>query len=115
MEKNISCCGLNCATCEAYIATITNDNNLRISTAEKWHKHFDAPFISPDSIRCYGCKSEGIKFQHCNSCMIRVCVDEKGMKTCAECNNIDNCELVGEIHKISPEALENLNGLNSYI
>ena len=33
MEKIISCCGLNCATCEARIATLKNDDELRKATA----------------------------------------------------------------------------------
>ena len=35
MEKIISCCGLNCATCDARISTVNNDQDLRIATAEK--------------------------------------------------------------------------------
>ena len=36
MEKVISCCGINCAGCDARIATLTDDNDLRAKTAEKW-------------------------------------------------------------------------------
>ncbi len=32
MEKLIACCGLNCATCDARIATITDDNEMRAKT-----------------------------------------------------------------------------------
>jgi hypothetical protein len=35
MEKIIACCGLNCATCDARLATVNNDNVLRALTAEK--------------------------------------------------------------------------------
>jgi hypothetical protein len=37
MEKLIACCGLNCSTCEARIATIKNDDELRKATADKLH------------------------------------------------------------------------------
>ena len=40
MEKLIACCGLNCATCDARIATIKNDDYLRKQTAEKWQKQY---------------------------------------------------------------------------
>ena len=36
MEKVISCCGINCSGCDARIATLTDDNDLRAKTAEKW-------------------------------------------------------------------------------
>jgi len=42
MEKIISCCGLDCAACEARIATLANDDKLRAETAEKWMKQFGA-------------------------------------------------------------------------
>jgi len=35
MEKLISCCKLNCASCDARIATLANDDELRRQTAEK--------------------------------------------------------------------------------
>ena len=35
MEKLIACCGLNCAGCEARIATINDNDDLRCKTAEK--------------------------------------------------------------------------------
>jgi hypothetical protein len=37
MEKLIACCGLNCAACDARIATLTNDDALRVKTAERWN------------------------------------------------------------------------------
>ena len=55
MEKLISCCGLNCATCEARIATISNSDELRKATAEKWKTLYNAPDMSPDMINCTGC------------------------------------------------------------
>ena len=36
MNKLIAYCGLNCDTCEARIATINNDDNLREKVAKKW-------------------------------------------------------------------------------
>jgi len=50
MEKLIACCGLNCATCEARIATVNNDDELRQATAEKWRTQYNTPNITPDMI-----------------------------------------------------------------
>jgi len=112
MEKIIACCGLNCAVCDARIATLANDNQLRSQTAEKWGVHFNAPNITPEMINCTGCREAGIKFNHCSGCEIRKCADSKNFNTCAECNELENCSIVKNLHQFVPEALENLRSLN---
>jgi hypothetical protein len=112
MEKIISCCGLNCATCDARIATIANDDGLRKATAEKWKVMYNAPDMSPDMINCTGCREEGAKLGHWSMCQIRLCVAEKGFKTCGDCKEMDTCTLVAGVHKAVPEAVMNLKNLN---
>ena len=111
MEKMIACCGLNCASCDARIATITNDDNLRKQTAEKWKVGFSAD-ITPEMINCTGCREEGAKFAHCAECEIRNCVHTKGFKSCGECKEHESCQKVSNILKYVPEALANLKSLN---
>ena len=36
MKDYIACCGLDCETCEARIATIKDDNELRKKVAKLW-------------------------------------------------------------------------------
>ena len=36
MNQYIACCGLNCETCEARIATVNNDDTLREKVAALW-------------------------------------------------------------------------------
>lgn len=36
MNKMIACCGINCETCVARIATIKNDDKMRVEVAKKW-------------------------------------------------------------------------------
>jgi hypothetical protein len=111
MEKVIACCGLNCATCDARIATIANDNELRAQTAEKWKVAFN-PDITPEMINCTGCREAGVKFSHCAECEIRNCVLSKNFQTCADCDKLESCALLVNIHQYLPEALENLKSLN---
>lgn len=111
MEKLIACCGLNCATCDAQIATVTNDDELRAKTAEKWRAQF-SPNITTEMINCTGCREVGAKFSHCAACEIRNCVISKDFKTCANCDQLESCELLKNIHQYVPEALENLKTLN---
>ena len=111
MEKLISCCGLNCAECEARIATIKNDDELRRATVEKWKVQFNAPDMKIEMINCTGCREEGVKLSHCSECQVRNCVQSKGFKTCADCAELETCTIVGMIHKFSPDALGNLRVL----
>jgi hypothetical protein len=111
MEKLIACCGLNCASCEARIATIANDNDLRAQTAEKWRVQFGAD-ITPEMINCSGCREAGAKFAHCAECEISNCVKSKGFETCAACEKLENCEITKNLHQFVPEAMLNLRSLN---
>jgi hypothetical protein len=111
MEKLISCCGLNCAVCDARIATINNDDELRKSTAEKWRVAYGND-ITYEMINCTGCREEGVKLGHCTMCEIRKCVNAKGYNTCGDCNELETCSIVGGILKAVPDALANLRSLN---
>jgi hypothetical protein len=112
MEKIIACCGLNCATCDARIATVTNNNDLREKTAEIWRKQYNATGLTAEMINCTGCREEGAKLGHCNECGVRNCVITKGFQTCADCSELEKCELLAPIHKFVPDALLNLKSLN---
>jgi hypothetical protein len=112
MQKLISCCGLNCATCDARIATVKNDDELRKVTADKWRTLYNVPDMSPLMINCTGCREEGVKFGHCYVCEIRNCVKTKGYSTCDECAEMETCIIVSGIHKHVPEAIQNLRDLN---
>ncbi len=107
----IGCCGLDCETCDARIATITNDNTLREKTAALWTKLNGVP-ITPDMIHCTGCRIDGAKTPFCDKlCPIHNCVREKGLDTCADCEKMDGCPTLGRIAVNSPFVLENLNRL----
>jgi hypothetical protein len=112
MDKLIACCGLNCATCDARISTIKDDNELRRATAEKWKKLYNAPAMTAEMINCTGCREEGVKIGHCDVCEIRNCVKAKGYNTCGDCPEMENCTIVSGVHKYVPEAILNLRELN---
>ena len=54
MKNSIGCCGLDCERCDAYIATITDDQALREKTAALWTR-LNATPIMPEHINCAGC------------------------------------------------------------
>ena len=107
----IGCCGLDCETCDARIATITNDNALREKTAALWMKLNGVP-ITPEMIYCTGCRIDGAKTPFCDKlCPVHNCVLEKELDTCADCPQMDECPTLGRIAVNSPFVLENLKRL----
>lgn len=108
MKNRIGYCGLNCDKCDAYIATVNNDDVLRAKTAKLWGE-LNGVEILPEMINCYGCKAQGTKTYFCeNLCAVRKCATKKEYETCADCANVEKCKTVGEVLANSPEATDNL-------
>ncbi|MDD2647608.1 MAG: DUF3795 domain-containing protein [Eubacteriales bacterium] len=108
MKKMIGCCGLDCEKCDAYLATINNDNALREKTAKLWSE-LNAVTITPEMINCEGCRMDGAKTYFCgNMCEIRKCAYGKGFETCGDCRELGKCKTAEEIHRNSAEAFANL-------
>lgn len=93
MNKLRAYCGLNCETCEARIATINDDDEMRKAVAAKWSEMNNEPLITPETINCMGCKTEGeCKTYFCSHlCEIRKCCAKRGYDTCAECAEWKTC------------------------
>ena len=110
MKDRIAYCGLDCEKCDAYLATINDDQVLREKTAKRWAELNNAPIL-PEHINCEGCRVDGIKTVFCDSlCGIRQCALKKGVTTSGDCPDLEKCQTVGAIISKCPEALENLNG-----
>lgn len=109
MKPLIACCGLDCESCDARLATVGDDDALREKTAQKWSVMNNAPEITAATINCLGCRTDGVKFAYCSDyCEIRKCVNEKGFHTCGDCAELDECQVVGAIFQHHPGARENL-------
>ncbi len=110
MKDMIAYCGLDCEKCDAYLATIHDDQALREKTAALWSKLNNAPIL-PEHINCEGCRMDGIKTVYCDSlCAIRQCALKKGMTTCGGCPDLEKCQTVGAIIANDSDALKNLKG-----
>lgn len=108
MKDMIAYCGLDCEKCDAYIATINDDQHLREKTAKLWAKLNNAPIL-PEHINCQGCRAGGVKTVFCeHMCEIRKCALKKGVSTCGDCPELETCPTIGEILENNPSALENL-------
>ncbi len=110
MKRLIAYCGLDCEKCEARIATMENSDYLRQKVAREWAE-LNGVEITADMINCVGCRINGVKTPYCESlCPIRQCAKEKGVETCEDCSEMENCEKLGQIIKNNPNALQNLKG-----
>ena len=108
MNDYIAYCGLDCEACEARIATVNDDDNLREKVAKEWST-LNGVTITPEMINCVGCRIPGPKTPYCESmCNIRQCAMAKDYETCGKCAEMMTCEKLGAIIRGNEEALRNL-------
>lgn len=89
MRDMIGYCGLDCEKCDAYLATINDDQALREKTAKLWAELNNAPIL-PENINCLGCRAEGVKTVFCDSiCGIRQCALKRVVEVCGGCWDMD--------------------------
>ena len=108
MKKLIAYCGLDCEKCDARIATLNNDNELRHSVAKLWSE-MNGVEIAPEMINCEGCRLDGVKTPFCDGmCPIRQCALGKKHETCGACSELGGCQKVGVVISDNAEAFNNL-------
>lgn len=108
MTNMIAYCGLDCEKCNAYIATKNDDQTLREKTAKLWSE-LNHVTILPEHINCKGCRVDGIKTFYCeNLCTIRQCAMKKGVATCGDCPEMENCNNLTAVTANNPETVKNL-------
>ena len=108
MNEYIAYCGLDCKSCDAYIATVTDDNELREKVAKEWSE-LNGVEITPEMINCLGCRTDGIKTVYCDKlCPIRACGLKKGFNTCGDCAELEKCEKVNMVISNNNSAYNNL-------
>lgn len=108
MNDYIAYCGLDCESCEARIATVNDDNELRNKVAKEWSElnHME---ITPEMINCSGCRIPGAKTPYCEKlCPIRQCAMERKVETCGACPEMSTCKKVSMVTANNPEALSRL-------
>ena len=108
MKDLIAYCGLDCETCEAYIATQNDDDALRRKVAKLWSE-LNGVEITPEMINCDGCRVDGRKTVYCDSlCPIRKCARSKDYSTCGDCSELDSCQKVAMVISNNDTARDNL-------
>ena len=86
MQEIIARCGLPCNECEAYIATINNDEAEITRVAAEWSEKYGAE-IGPADVWCEGCHADsGHQSSYCkNFCAVKKCAVEKEVENCGHC------------------------------
>lgn len=113
MERLIACCGMDCSACEACIATIKDDDELRVKVAEKWSRMFESSFKRED-INCMGCTSpQGPHVAYSNECPIRKCAVGRGIPNCGHCEEFVCPKLNVHLEFAAPGARDTLERIRS--
>jgi hypothetical protein len=108
MEEMLSACGLDCASCEGYLATQADDADKIAEVASQWSKQYGAE-VKPEHVWCDGCIPGGERAcAHVAECKIRACVVERGFENCAPCADYA-CDLLAGVFERAPEAKERLD------
>ena len=76
----VAYCGLDCSKCEAYLATVRNNDALRAAVAAAWG-------MKPEQVSCRGCKSAQALF----NCTLKQCASKRTLQTCAHCPDFPAC------------------------
>ena len=90
----VAYCGLVCTDCRAFKATVKNDTETLAALALKWYGEEN----NPSYTICEGCTVDGKKCHWCSECMVHACASERGVDTCAHCEDY-GCEKITELFK----------------
>jgi hypothetical protein len=84
-EGIMSCCGLDCSKCRAYVATRKRDYASAADTARLWSSPEEGDY-KPEDIWCDGCHSQRLH-AFCAKCPVRACAVGRGLHNCAGCGD----------------------------
>jgi hypothetical protein len=112
MTRWIAFCGLDCAQCEAYLATQANDDMAKERIAAKWRVEYNSPNLPLSAVTCDGCTVlHGRAGGYCGECPIRACAIEHKVANCAHCADYATCQkLLGFLANV-PVAKANLEDI----
>lgn len=111
-DSTIAYCGLDCAVCPAHLAWKNDDNELREKQAGEWGSP-DYP-IEASEINCVGCKvDDEPKFKFCAACTVKACASERGVKTCAHCDDYGCDILEGWLAQAGDEQRKKLDNMRA--
>lgn len=94
MDIGTAFCGIACRDCPAYVATQAGDRQALEQVLVEWRTYFQAPHLVVADILCDGCQArDGRLNGYCQHCAIRPCALERGLSTCAWCDQYPCAQL----------------------
>jgi hypothetical protein len=109
-NRIISYCGITCSECDAYLATQTKDTTELERVAAAWSEAYKTD-ITAAAIMCDGClATEEPHSSYCLECGIRACAIDRGVASCAYCEDYGCDTLEGFVSQVSGlrQALESI-------
>jgi hypothetical protein len=80
MDEMLGYCGYNCHLCAAR----SDDREVRQKLVDGWRKFFGHENYTVENVRCDGCLGDGRLAD--KECKVRPCAREKGVESCAHCD-----------------------------
>ena len=91
-----SFCGHDCSKCVTYIATITDDGNLKLQSQKFYKEKFDKK-IPLEKFNCEGCRTDNV-FKFCRDCPFKKCCIERNISSCNLCHEYP-CDMLNDYQK----------------
>ena len=91
MNRMLARCGYRCDLC----AAASEDPDVRQKLVDGWKKYLGHEMYTAENVQCDGCMSDG-KLADSN-CQVRPCAMEKGLDSCAYCDEFPCDKLKGLI------------------
>lgn len=90
-------CGIYCGSCDIYVSCKTGDSAKQQEIAD-WLKRYHDADCPAEEIRCSGC--HGPLEEHWSvACKVRICAVERGVVTCADCDDYENCHTLETFYR----------------
>lgn len=96
----IAYCCLECDKCDVYIATQSNNDEVRAKVAKEWK-------MEAEKLYCDSCKSDRTPF----NCEAKKCAVSRNLPTCAHCDDFPSCDK--EIWTKWPQLKEKVQAMRS--
>jgi len=105
-------CGLNCAECEAYLATQKHDPAELEILVKKWGEMFHKDITVKD-VLCDGCTTLSDRHcSYCYECGVRKCAEERQLANCAVCSDY-GCATLTAFWAFAAKSKENLEAIRA--
>ncbi len=113
MAQIIAVCGLDCAACDAYLATQAKDEAAKEKIAARWRAEYGNPKIDAAYVTCDGClDASGRLGGHCLECEQRLCAVGRGLPNCAHCPEYA-CEKLAKLLAYIPDGKARLDAIRA--